>query len=142
DGSPDEQIGRLLAMDPPPPSAVRAGAAIPPDLDRIVLRALAKRPEDRFQSAEEFERALGALFSEDFPGLLRSEAPRGSARPKPRRPWVALAAAVIVAAVAVPLAVQRFRGPAPLPRPEPEPAAAAAPAPALPPRRAGRDGRA
>ncbi len=37
---------------PAPPSAVRP--EIPPELDQIVLRALAKDPADRYQTAEEF----------------------------------------------------------------------------------------
>jgi beta-lactam-binding protein with PASTA domain/tRNA A-37 threonylcarbamoyl transferase component Bud32 len=37
---------------PRPPSRLRA--EIPPEVDQIVLRALAKEPEDRYQTAEEF----------------------------------------------------------------------------------------
>jgi serine/threonine-protein kinase len=37
---------------PRPPSKLRA--EIPPELDQIVLRALAKEPEERYQTAEEF----------------------------------------------------------------------------------------
>jgi eukaryotic-like serine/threonine-protein kinase len=37
---------------PKPPSSLRP--EIPPELDQIVLRALAKDPEDRYQTAEEF----------------------------------------------------------------------------------------
>jgi beta-lactam-binding protein with PASTA domain/tRNA A-37 threonylcarbamoyl transferase component Bud32 len=37
---------------PKPPSHLRS--EIPPELDQVVLRALAKEPEDRYQSAEEF----------------------------------------------------------------------------------------
>jgi serine/threonine protein kinase/beta-lactam-binding protein with PASTA domain len=37
---------------PKPPSQLRP--EIPPELDRIVLRALAKEPEDRYQTAEDF----------------------------------------------------------------------------------------
>jgi serine/threonine-protein kinase len=37
---------------PRPPSNLRS--EIPPELDQIVLRALAKEPEDRYQTAEEF----------------------------------------------------------------------------------------
>ena len=40
-----------------PPSQVRAG--IPEDLERVVLRCLAKDPADRFPDAESLERALG-----------------------------------------------------------------------------------
>jgi serine/threonine-protein kinase len=40
----------------PPPSALRADN--PPDLERVVLRCLAKDPAERFQDATGFERAL------------------------------------------------------------------------------------
>ena len=50
--------------DPPPAFAlVAAGAEIPPELERVVGRALAKTPQERIQSAEQFitdlESALG-----------------------------------------------------------------------------------
>lgn len=58
----DQEDGiRLLiahARDPvPPPSAIRKD--IPEDLERVVLRCLAKDPADRFPNAETLERALG-----------------------------------------------------------------------------------
>jgi serine/threonine-protein kinase len=58
----DEEDGiRLLiahARDPVvPPSLVRAG--IPEDLERVVLRCLAKDASERFPDAESLERALG-----------------------------------------------------------------------------------
>ena len=49
----EEDLHKLLEMvrraDIPPPSAIRKD--IPAALDRIVMRALAKRPDDRYQSA-------------------------------------------------------------------------------------------
>jgi serine/threonine-protein kinase len=44
---------------PHPPSATAPG--IPADLDRVVLRALAKHPSDRYQSAEEFDSDLARI---------------------------------------------------------------------------------
>src|SRR5262245_22626432 len=41
---------------PKPPSKIRP--EIPEDLDQVVLRALAKNPEDRYQTAEEFSEDL------------------------------------------------------------------------------------
>src|SRR5919206_429431 len=41
---------------PRPPSKIRP--EIPPELDQVVLRALAKAPEDRYQTAEEFAEDL------------------------------------------------------------------------------------
>jgi eukaryotic-like serine/threonine-protein kinase len=49
------QVGRQPAR----PSALNPGIA--PELDRIVLTALAKKPEDRFADAREFRVALAAL---------------------------------------------------------------------------------
>lgn len=46
----------VLTMAPARPSL--RDARIPPALDEIVLRALAKKPADRFQSAAEFQAAL------------------------------------------------------------------------------------
>ena len=46
--------------DPPTPPNV-VNPAIPPELNEVVLRVMAKRPEDRFQTAEEFIGALRAV---------------------------------------------------------------------------------
>lgn len=46
---------------PHPPSAF-AQQPIPPGVDQAVLRAVAKKPEDRFQSADEFSAALAAAL--------------------------------------------------------------------------------
>jgi serine/threonine protein kinase len=52
----EEDLHRLLDMarkaDIKPPSTLRRG--IPPQLERIVMHALAKKPEDRYQSAGDF----------------------------------------------------------------------------------------
>jgi serine/threonine-protein kinase len=48
----------------PEPMTVRSRAlCIPPRLDRVVMKALAPRPEDRYASASEFRRALEAVFA-------------------------------------------------------------------------------
>ena len=54
--SPVEIAMRHLSDTPRPPSLIRP--EIPPDLDMVVLRALAKSPEDRFQTAEEMDAEL------------------------------------------------------------------------------------
>src|SRR5439155_1472429 len=54
--TPVEIAMRHLSDTPQPPSILRP--EIPPDLDMIVLRALAKNPEDRFQTAEEMDAEL------------------------------------------------------------------------------------
>ncbi len=48
-----------ITTEPPAPGAIRSG--IPRPLEQIVLRALAKAPEGRFQSAQELRAALLAV---------------------------------------------------------------------------------
>lgn len=61
-GSNVIEIGaQVLHVDPQPPS--RFNQRVPPELDRLVLKALAKRPEDRFQSADEMAAELARVRS-------------------------------------------------------------------------------
>jgi serine/threonine protein kinase len=58
---PFEDLGEIVDPThfPPPPRQLRP--SIPPALDDVVMRALAKEPSRRFQSASEMRRALGGL---------------------------------------------------------------------------------
>jgi beta-lactam-binding protein with PASTA domain len=49
---------KQVSATPPPPSSIRGEEIIPPELDAVVLRALAKEPAERFADAEEFIAAL------------------------------------------------------------------------------------
>jgi eukaryotic-like serine/threonine-protein kinase len=53
-----EVLRRQLRDDVTPPSLLDEDSPIPPALERIVMRALAKRPRDRFPSARAFATAL------------------------------------------------------------------------------------
>src|SRR5215212_3932705 len=54
------EIGaQVLHFDPPPPS--RLNSRVPAELDRLTRKALAKKPEDRFQTAEEFAAELARV---------------------------------------------------------------------------------
>jgi tetratricopeptide (TPR) repeat protein/predicted Ser/Thr protein kinase len=60
-----EIAAQVLHVTPPPPSQLNR--LVPSELDRITLKALAKRPEDRYQKAEDLIadlRALSFHFSE------------------------------------------------------------------------------
>jgi serine/threonine-protein kinase len=57
--TPVEIAMKHLQATPEPPSAKRPD--VPPELDQIVLRALAKNPRDRFQSAEEMDSELARV---------------------------------------------------------------------------------
>jgi hypothetical protein len=48
-----------LNTAPPPPRAIKE--AVSPELEQVILRALSKDPDDRFQSAAEFKGALEQL---------------------------------------------------------------------------------
>src|SRR5205085_11912100 len=50
---------KVIRDDPPPPSEFNAN--IPPELERITLKALAKKPEERCQSAADFLVDLGQV---------------------------------------------------------------------------------
>jgi serine/threonine-protein kinase len=60
DGPNDFDIMVAQVSAPPPRPSVR-NPGIAPELEQIVLTALAKKPEDRFASAREFRAALAAL---------------------------------------------------------------------------------
>jgi serine/threonine protein kinase len=57
-GAPNDVIRAHLTIDAPPPSTARPGIGIPPELDAIILRCLAKQPDDRVQTAAELYAAL------------------------------------------------------------------------------------
>jgi len=58
-----ELMDEILSKDPPPPSAVTPG--VPGALDSIVLRALGKSRDERFESWNAFAAALEPLLSEE-----------------------------------------------------------------------------
>jgi serine/threonine protein kinase len=60
----DLEIAKLHAhLDEPPPSLAAVRPGLPPALDEVVRRAMAKQPEDRFQTAAELASALGAAVA-------------------------------------------------------------------------------
>ena len=54
-GSREEVLEAHISQTPPPPSA---WGWVSPELEQIILKALAKKPEDRFESGAEFAVAL------------------------------------------------------------------------------------
>ena len=61
-GTPETVMGRIVHEDPEPPTFV--SRTYPPALERIVLRALAKRPADRYPAASEMARDLDRYLAE------------------------------------------------------------------------------
>ncbi|HEY6880655.1 MAG TPA: protein kinase, partial [Polyangiales bacterium] len=83
----------------PPLAAVHPGCSAPPELERLIARAVAKNADDRPQSMEEFSQALIAVrdhvlsplsSSMPPPGTIthvERPAPYGGAAPAPRPPY-------------------------------------------------------
>ena len=68
-GSKVNSVRRVVEEKPVPPTYVRHD--YPGDLEMIVMRALEKKPEDRYQSAHEFAEAL-QYFLQDSGARMRS----------------------------------------------------------------------
>ena len=102
---------KVLREQPVPPSALNA--ALAPAWDRVVEKAIAKNPDDRFQSAQAFAAAIR--------DVLASQAPRAPT------PGHAVPAREFVGHVAPPPILVPVPPPGPAPAPVPVPAPAPAP---------------
>ncbi len=82
--SPVSIAVRHVSETPVPPAEVNP--AVPPALDAVTMRALAKAPEDRFQDADAFIAALQAARDAPMDAPAYAVAERGGRRGGPRRP--------------------------------------------------------
>ncbi len=87
--SPMADAFKVLDMQknlaPVPPRVLRPDLAIPPEVEAVVLKALSKDREERFQSMKEMEEALDAIKApKTIPLSHRSEASVGGLRPGSR----------------------------------------------------------
>jgi serine/threonine-protein kinase len=85
EGAPIAIMQAILNQEPPPPAARAAG--VPPAMDAVIARALAKRREDRFPDAAAMAEAIRLAarpdrepaprrtYSQGFFGLLRRGRP-------------------------------------------------------------------
>tara|TARA_R110002111_G_scaffold164386_3_gene230566 strand:- start:18022 stop:20664 length:2643 start_codon:yes stop_codon:yes gene_type:complete len=67
-GSVSQVIGQILTKKPMPPSSLNSG--IRPELEQIILKAIAKKPKDRFGSMQEFATALKQLNTDEATSAL------------------------------------------------------------------------
>ena len=87
-----EILGAVLHVDPPPPS--QFNPQVTPEMDRIALKALAKQPEARYQSADEMAADLRAASLALGPAPAPTESRATEVAPVPsgaghRFPWPA-----------------------------------------------------
>lgn len=90
-------MAQIVHESPPRPSSLQS--ALDPALDALILKAMAREPHDRFQSAHEFRETLARCCSNSLPGIQLPSDPPGDAtrsstsvlRPEPRTPEQSLA---------------------------------------------------
>ncbi len=123
DGGPPVAVAMKQVSDPPqPPSEIEP--TVSPALERVVMRALAKRPSERYRTAQEFSRALDEARAEvdgsagttrlmpvagggegertrvmePVPGATRVGPPPPEEPPRGRRRWPLIVGALVVLA--------------------------------------------
>jgi hypothetical protein len=137
----DSDVAKMYAhLSEPPPAASNQVPGLPPELDDVIARAMAKDPKERYPSAGDLGRAAVAATERQSPAEPERSVARGEAAPA-----TALAAPVAPTRQAPPPTrqlppQQTPQQPAPSPQPAPPPPAYYTPAPtqALPTRRRGR----
>jgi eukaryotic-like serine/threonine-protein kinase len=87
-------MAAIVAAEPPPPSSLQPQA--PASLERLILRCLAKDPEDRWQTARDLAAEL-RWIAETGSGATAA-APGATNRPRRAALWGALAGAALTAA--------------------------------------------
>ena len=80
-GGPFAVMTKQVESEPPPPTRHRPD--LDPVLEGVILKALAKRPEDRYQTADEFDLALIRVADRLARGWERSLQPETGYSPKP-----------------------------------------------------------
>jgi serine/threonine protein kinase len=144
-----EGVGELIVMhlceQPVPPSTLRPG--IPPEVEQVILRCLAKDPAHRFSSGSELAIALGALTGSSpqvpapqasyaaasLPTTLSSAAGAVTSSPPAKRsrvvPIAALGVCVVGAAFAIVFVTSRGTNDSPNTTPAAAPTSSPTPAP-------------
>src|SRR2546429_5694697 len=70
---PFTPMAKHVRAPPKPPSVFQPG--LNPELERVILQAIAKRPEDRFQTGQAFDEAMSRVADLMCPGWQRSLEP-------------------------------------------------------------------
>jgi serine/threonine protein kinase len=94
EGGVGEVLVQILTSQPPRPSTLRPG--IDPLLEAVCLKALAKKPEERFRSMTEFAEALQETLTGD-----RMSAPAAEPPKRQPRTFVLVSAALVALAAVI-----------------------------------------
>ena len=90
----DSEVAKIFAhVNDPPPSLLEESPELPPQLDEVVRRAMAKDPADRFHSAGDFGSAALAAVEGRAPSREEHTVARGAAAPAASPPTPAATAA-------------------------------------------------
>jgi serine/threonine-protein kinase len=139
-------LTKHLQLDPIPPSQDKPSANISPEVDAVVLKALAKNPDERFQTMKDLALALCAAAGVDpwpfwgdpkkIPPTVVVPPGAVTAPPPPRRwPLLALIAAGLFASGALWWRTRPTTPPPAVVTPAPPPVVVVAPPPPPPPAR-------
>ena len=111
-------MAKHVQAPPRPPSVFRPG--LNPELEHVILKALAKRPEDRYQTGKEFDEAMSQVADRMCPGWQRSLEPGAdlsrmvpTATPTVPSPTTPIGMAIARPSAAVPPAARVVYNPAP-----------------------------
>jgi serine/threonine-protein kinase len=75
-------------LSAPPPRVTDQVAALPPAIDDVIAKAMAKNPDERYQSAGEFAQAATVAIEEGVTRPVRTVGPPGQQRPPTaQQPW-------------------------------------------------------
>ena len=110
---------KQISEDPVPP--MQLNPAVPPALDAVVMRALRKRPGDRFQDADEFIAALeSAMAGRYIETVAPVEDPVAALEEEDRRNWgrIAMIALVLLALAALAIGAWLLLSPEKTPVPD------------------------
>ncbi|HEY0705753.1 MAG TPA: serine/threonine-protein kinase, partial [Polyangia bacterium] len=101
-------ISQVLTQEIQPPSRLRPELGIPPAVEAVVMRAMAKDRNERYQDMATLERDLDRLLAGDpNVGLLEEPTPRPEAPAPPRARWHLMIAAIVVIGIGVSIALVR-----------------------------------
>ena len=99
-------MAKHVQAPPKPPSVLRPG--LDPALEEVILKSLSKRPEDRYQSGQEFDSAVSTVADRLCPGWQRSLDPGADLTKMVPRPGSTLPPGTITAGPA------QYASPAPI----------------------------